>query len=126
MFTVKLFAETMGLGNDIWMNRITRHLFLLFLAVALFATAISQPATALTTEVATASMPCCDDDCPQDPACDLACVEMMRCAAGTVGFAPSPLAGKFHLSVALVSHVADPPWRVDERHHDGLKRPPRT
>lgn len=108
------------------MVKAVRLLFSFFLAVALFATVISQPATALTAEVATASMPCYDDDCPQDPSCDMACMAMMRCAAVTVGFAPPSPSVKLHLSVALVSLGADPPWRADERHPEGFKRPPRT
>jgi hypothetical protein len=117
-FTTNPFAEAADFSKFDLMGKAARLLFSLFLTVALFATVVSQPATALTAEVAMASMPCCDDDCPHDPSCDMACMAMMRCAPVT--------AGLLHLSVALVSHGADPPWRVDERHPEGFKRPPRT
>lgn len=108
------------------MGHVARILFSLVLAVALLATVISQPATALSTEFAMASMPCCDDDCPQDPACDMACMAMMRCAAGMVGLVPPLPLASLSLAVAGDAHGADPPWRVDELHPEALKRPPRT
>lgn len=107
------------------MGNVARLLFSLGLAVALLATVVSQPATALTKEVAMASMPCCDADCPQDPACAMACMAMMRCATGTSGFVPTLPLVTLPLSVADNRHGADPPWRLDARHPDGLKRPPR-
>jgi hypothetical protein len=107
------------------MGGVERILFSLLLAVALLATTISQPATALTTEVAMASMPCCDDDCPQDPACDMACMAMMRCATGSVGLVPGLPLVSLSLALADDAHGADPPWRVDELHPEALKRPPR-
>lgn len=125
-FTTIPFAEAADFSKFDQMGKAARLLFSLFLAVALFATVISQPATAFTAEVAMASMPCCDDDCPQDPSCDMACMAMMRCSAGTAGFAPPAPPVKLHLSAVLVSHGADSPWRVDERQPDGFKRPPRT
>lgn len=76
------------------MGSVTRALFSLVIAVALLATVISQPATAVEAEVAMASMPCCDDDCPQDPACDMACMVMMRCATGSVGLCRVALKGE--------------------------------
>jgi hypothetical protein len=107
------------------MGSVTRALFSLVFAVALLATVISQPATALEAEVAMASMPCCDDDCPQDPACDMACMAMMRCATGSVGLVPLLPFVNLSLADAGDAHGAGPPWRVDELHPDGLKRPPR-
>jgi hypothetical protein len=124
-FTANPFVEATGLSEIARMGSVTRALFSLVIAVALLATVISQPATAVEAEVAMASMPCCDDDCPQDPACDMACMVMMRCATGSVGLVP--LLPVLTLSLAVVSdaHGADPPWRVDELHPEAFKRPPR-
>lgn len=124
-FTANPFAEATGLSEVTRMGSVTRAFFSLVLAVALLATVIPQPATALTAEVAIASMPCCDDDCPQDPTCDMACMVMMRCATGSVGLVPFLPVLTLSLAVESDAHGADPPWRVDELHPDGLKRPPR-
>lgn len=126
LFTAIPFAGAAGFGARAFMGRVNRTLFSLVFAVALLATAISQPATALTTEVAMASMPCCDDDCPQDPACEMACMAMMRCAVGSVGLVPPPAFVKVSVSVAANAHGTDPPGRVDDLNPDALRRPPRT
>lgn len=119
------FVNAADFGEVAPMGLVTRLLVSLVLAVAFLATAVYQPATALTAEVAAAQMPCCDDDCPQDPACASACVAMMRCAAVSSSFVPpSPSVG-LSLAVSGVLHNGSPLWQVDERLPDGLKRPPR-
>lgn len=124
-FTANPFADASALGEIARMGSVTRALFSLVLAVAILATVISQPATALEAEVAMASMHCCDDDCPQDPACDMACMAMMRCATGSMGLVPLLPLVNLSLADAGDAHGADPPSRVDELHPDALKRPPR-
>jgi hypothetical protein len=107
------------------MGNVTRALFSLVFAVAIVATAISQPAVALTTGVAIASMPCCNDDCPQDSACDMACLAMMRSAAGSEGLVSALPLINLSLAVPGEAHGADPPWSVHELDPEALKRPPR-
>jgi hypothetical protein len=125
-FTANTFAEAAGFAETADMGNVTRILLSLVLSVALLATVISQPATALTAEVTMASMPCCDDDCPQDPACDIACTAMMRCATGSVGLVPFLPVVTLSLAVVSDAHGADPPWRVDDLHPEAIKRPPRV
>lgn len=108
------------------MANVMRIFFSLVVAVAVLATVVTQSATALTAEVAIASMPCCDDDCPQDPACDMACKAIMRCATGSVALVPPLPLVNLSLAVAGDAHGADPPWRVDELRPEAMKRPPRT
>ena len=107
------------------MGNVARLILSLALAVAVLATAMSQPASALTSEIAAASMPCCDDDCPEDPACNMACRAMIRCASGIMGIALSMLMIGMQLRLGSAATVPDPPWRVGDRQPEGLKRPPR-
>ena len=107
------------------MQAVLRLFLALFLTVAVLVSATSQPASALTNEIAMAAMPCCDDDCPDDPSCQLACMAMLRGAVST-SVLPAPLVdtGVF---AALISGIGypDPPWSGDGLRPDGLKRPPR-
>jgi len=107
------------------MQAVLRLFLALFLTVAVLVSATSQPASALTNEIAMAAMPCCDDDCPDDPSCELACIAMLRCAVTTTVL-PTPLVdtGVF---AALISGIGypDPPWSGDGLRPEGLKRPPR-
>lgn len=125
MVTPKRFAETCALGDGARMKIVTRLLSSLVLAVALLATTISQPAAALTAEMAMAAMPCCDDGCPQDMDCDMPCMAMMRCATATMGFVPPSPPAMLHLAATANVPEAGPPWQLGERAPDGLKRPPR-
>ena len=107
------------------MQAVLRLFLALILTVAVLVSATSQPASALTNEIAMAAMPCCDDDCPDDPSCELACMAMLRCAVSTTVL-PTPLVdtGVF---AALISGIGypDPPWSGDGLRPEGLKRPPR-
>ena len=107
------------------MQAVLRLVLALVLTVAVLVSATSQPASALTNEIAMAAMPCCDDDCPDDPSCELACMAMLRCAVSTTVL-PTPLVdtGVF---AALISGIGypDPPWSGDGLRPEGLKRPPR-
>ena len=107
------------------MRAVLRLLFCLVLTVAVLVSATSQSAYALTNEIAMAAMPCCDDDCPDDPSCELACMAMLRCAVGaSVLAAPWMDTG---VVAALISgpRYPDPPWAGDGQRPEGLKRPPR-
>lgn len=108
------------------MAYVARLVFALTITVVLFAAAVSQPAKALAADVAMASMPCCDDDCPDDPACSMACMAMLRCTTGSVGLVPPLPFVKLSLYEAGDAHGADPPLRVDDLHPEALRRPPRT
>ena len=107
------------------MGKLDRAIFALFIVVAVLASASTQPAAALTQSIAVAAMPCCDDDCPDNPSCDMACMTMVRCASGPTALVPATTAAMVHTMVQVALAVPDPPLMVMGEHPEGLKRPPR-
>lgn len=99
--------------------------FLAFLMVVTLLGASSVGASAgLAAEIAALSEPCCDADCPEDPACGAACDLMLR---GAVPLLAVPQAAD-HLVLApetgasLLMLEQPPPSGLPA---EGLKRPPR-
>lgn len=105
------------------MRKLGRTISALFIVVAVLAS--TQPAAALTQSIAVAAMPCCDDDCPDNPSCDMACMTMGRCASGPTALAPAATPAMVHTTVQVALAVPDPPLIVTGEHPEGLKRPPR-
>lgn len=108
------------------MGRPNQILVAILLAVAVLVSAASQPASALTKAVAVAMMPCCADDCPDDPACNLACLSMVPGTTAPIGLAPPVSQTAIGRTTVAVLTVPDPPGILERSDPDGLKRPPRT
>lgn len=119
-------ASAQFLNDFHQMSRLSQIFVAFMLAVAVLVSATAQPASALTTAVAAAMMPCCDEDCPENPACDAACISMVRCTSVPIGFAPPVSQASLCPTAVAVVTVPDPPNIFDDPDTDGLKRPPRA
>lgn len=108
------------------MGRLSQIFVAFMLAVAVLVSATAQPAAALTKAVAAAMMPCCDEDCPENPACNAACTSMVRCTSVPIGFAPQDSQTSLCSTAVAVLTVPDPPNIFGDPDPDGLKRPPRA
>lgn len=60
------------------MSWIVRSFLAVLLAVSLFGATVSEVSAGLAAEIAAASDPCCEGDCPDDQACGVACEMMAR------------------------------------------------
>jgi len=60
------------------MTWLIRPLLALLLAVSLIWATASDVAAGLTAEIAAVTDPCCEGDCPEDPACAATCAMMAR------------------------------------------------
>ena len=106
------------------MTLLTRTFLALLLAVSLFGATVSEVSAGLTAEIAAATDPCCEGDCPNDPACGAACAMMAR--NGMPILSPLPALAFTVAAQESITRLSMPD------HHpasglppDGLRRPPR-
>lgn len=107
------------------MTWLVRPFLALLLAVTLIGATVSDAAAGLTAEIAAMTDPCCEGDCPDDPACGAACAMMAR---GGMQALASPQVPS--LSVAMQAAAAV--LLIPDKHlpsgvaPDGVRRPPRV
>lgn len=100
--------------------------FLAFLmVVTLLGTTAFEASAGLVAEIAAAADPCCEGECPDDPACGTTCIMMMRGGVPTFALPQTPedLFISPETIVSLLMLEQPPPSGLPP---DGLKRPPRT
>ncbi|MBN8632051.1 MAG: hypothetical protein J0L76_14505 [Rhodobacterales bacterium] len=107
------------------MAAIFRAFLALLLVVTLFGATAFEASASLAAEIAAVSDPCCEGDCPEDPACGAACMMMMRCGVPSLALPQTPevLFNSPEAIVSLMMPEQPPPSGLPP---DGLKRPPRT
>lgn len=102
-----------------------RPFLALLLAVTLFGATALEASANLTAEIAVAAAePCCEGDCPDDPACEASCIMMQRCGTGMSALlqASEPKTDDAATVTAFFLHDQSPPRGLSPH---GLKRPPR-
>lgn len=106
------------------MTWLVRSFLALLLAVSLVGATANEVSAGLTAEIAAAADPCCEGDCPDDPACGAACA--MMAPGGMPTLAPSQA-----LALNAAAEETGARLLVPDQHPtsgltpDGLKRPPR-
>jgi hypothetical protein len=107
------------------MAAFVRSFLAFLLVVTLFGATVHDAQAGLAAEIAAVSDPCCDGDCPADPACGATCMMMMmRCAVPTLALLQAA-EHKFispEISLSFLMQVQPPSTGLPP---DGLKRPPR-
>jgi hypothetical protein len=98
-------------------------LAILMVVTLLGVTAYSTSVT-LAAEIAAAVDPCCEDDCPEDPACDTTCAMMARSGMQLPWPLQAPVLTVAALGNSAALPIFDQPPLVGLA-LDGLKRPPR-
>jgi hypothetical protein len=107
------------------MSWLVRPFLALLLAVTLIGATVNDAAAGLTAEIAATTDPCCEGDCPDDPACGAACAMMARSGMPALASPQVP-----SLAVAMQSAAAV--LLIRDRHlpsgvaPDGVRRPPRS
>ncbi|MEH7828819.1 hypothetical protein [Gemmobacter denitrificans] len=106
------------------MNWLVRPFLAFLLAVTLIGATVNDAAAGLTAEIAAVTDPCCEDECPDNPACGAACAMMARCGmqalwplqASTLSVAEREMAGLLLIPDQTLPLSVAP---------DGVRRPPR-
>lgn len=118
-------AEVRALCHAVEMSTLVRSLLAVLLAVSLFGASVSEVSAGLAAEIAAVTDPCCEGDCPDEPACGAACIMMMR--VGMPHFAlPHTPVDRFisqETVASLLMLEQPPPYGLPQ---EGLKRPPKT
>ncbi|MDZ4096540.1 MAG: hypothetical protein U1D35_16705 [Paracoccaceae bacterium] len=101
-----------------------RPFLAILLAVTLLGATAFEASANLTAEIAAAAEPCCEGDCPDDPACEASCTMMQRCGTGMSALlqASEPKTIDAPTVTALFPDDQSPPRGLSPH---GLKRPPR-
>lgn len=116
-------AET-DLCHATGMGAIVRSFLAFLMVVTLLGATAYEASAGLAAEISAASDPCCEGDCPDDPACGATCIMMMRGGVPTFALPQTPedvfISPETILSLSMLEQPPQaglPP--------DGLKRPPR-
>lgn len=101
-----------------------RTFMALLLAVSLIGAMVNDASAGLTAEIAAVTNPCCEGDCPDEPACGASCGMMAR--SGLPVLLPLQT-----LSLAAATDETAAKLLIPDKHPlpelalDGLRRPPR-
>lgn len=117
-------AENRGLCHIAGMASFFRPLLALLLAVSLLGATAFEASANLTAEIAAAAEPCCEGDCPDDPACEASCTMMQRCGTGMSALLQTsePKTVDAPTVTTLFTDDYSPPRGLSPH---GLKQPPR-
>lgn len=105
------------------MAALLRPFLAILLAVSLLGATAFEASANLTAEIAAAE-PCCEGDCPDDPACEATCTLMQRCGTGMSALLQTsePKTVDAPAVTTLFPDDQSPPRGLSPH---GLKRPPR-
>lgn len=117
-------AGNRGLCHITGMAAFFRPFLALLLAVSLLGATAFEASANLTAEIAAAAEPCCEGDCPDDPACEASCTLMQRCGTGMSALLQTsePKTDDAPTVTTLFPDDYGPPRGLSPH---GLKRPPR-
>lgn len=104
------------------MVALLRPFLALLLAVTLLGVTAFEASANLTSEIVAAAEPCCDGDCPNDPACEASCTMMQRCGTTISGLPQASEQINTRTVTALFPDDESLPGGLAPH---GLKRPPR-
>lgn len=117
-------AGNRGLCHSTGMAAFFRPFLAILLAVTLFGATAFEASANLTAEIVAVADPCCEGDCPDDPACGATCTMMQRCGIGMSALPSSSVPKTMDAPTVTTLFPDDqsPPRGLSPH---GLKRPPR-
>ncbi len=125
LFNRMCLAELASSCNQTTMRWLVSPFLALLLAVSILGATVGDISAELTADIAAATDPCCEGDCPDDRACDATCAMMAHSLLLVFWPLHTPLPKVTTQETAAVLLTLDrhPPSGLSP---DGLRRPPRT